>query len=94
MNVTVFVAKKTRDFRIGIPMNGSMRSQFEMVGTGGGLGEVERLEFAPPCDARRFSCVRVGHAPGGEGSGAVIAAGTHSGPTNSVSLWNASVAGM
>lgn len=44
---------------------------------------------------RRFSRVRVAHwqGPMVEGSGAVIAAGTHSDPANTVSVWNASVAG-
>ena len=44
---------------------------------------------------RRFSRVRVAHwqGPMVEGSGAVIAAGTHSDPASTVSVWNASVAG-
>lgn len=42
---------------------------------------------------RRFSRVRVAQGPMVEGSGAVIAAGTHSDPANTVSVWNASVAG-
>jgi hypothetical protein len=51
-----------------------------------------QLDFVA-ISGRRFSRVRVAQGPMVEGSGAVIAAGTHSDPANAVSVWNASVAG-
>ena len=53
------------------------------------------LQAFEAVSGRRLSRVRVSHwqGPMVEGSGAVIAAGTHSDPANTVSVWNASVAG-
>ena len=52
-----------------------------------------QLDFFATC-GRRLSCVRVAQGPVVDGSGALIAAGTHSDPANSVSVWSAHVAGV
>ena len=73
-------------------------SRMDIVGAGMEAG-LPSMDFVAT-SGRRFSRVRVAQGPATEGDlgdtgrcSAVIAAGTHTDPCNSVTVWNASVAG-